>query len=156
MAKRGTSRGFVQAVNKWTRETEERSETAFQNTILELFDQVRANTPVKTGNLRDAWIVSKQGQAISSVTGPGNSPDSSGPRSGVEQSLATILTLKIGDRASIMNYATYFRRLEYGMTGFDSLGRYYNTAGRFFARQVFSRYRSIARQVATSLRMRVK
>lgn len=156
MAKRGTSRGFLQSVNKWTKETEERSTEAFQNGILDFYDELRAATPVLTGNLRDAWVASKSGNAIQTVTGPGDNPSESGNRSGIEQSLQTITNLKLGDRVDIMNNATYYRRLEFGFSGFDSLGRYYNQPGRFFARQVGARYRSIMRAAATRLRMASK
>ena len=156
MAKRGTSRGFLKAENKWTKETEQRSEDAFQNGIMDFYDALRAATPVDTGNLRDAWVVSKNGQAIQTVTGPGDSPNVSGNRSGIEQSLGTITNLKVGDRVDIMNQATYYRRLEYGFSGFDSLGRYYNQPGRFFAAQVGAKYRSIMRAAATRLRLASK
>lgn len=156
MARRGTTRGFLQSVNKWTLETEERSTEAFQNGILDFYDELRANTPVDTGNLRDAWVVSKDGEQIQTVTGPGDTPGVSGNRSGIEQSISTIMDLKLGDKASIMNQATYYRRLEYGFNGFDSLGRYYNQPGRFFTAQVGARYRSIMRAAATRLKLASK
>lgn len=154
--KRGTTRGFINSVNAWTKETEQRSEEAFQNGILDFVDALRSETPVLTGNLRDAWVVSKDGANISTVTGPGDTPNESGPRSGMEQSISTILSLKIGDRASIMNQATYFLRIERGFVGYDSLGRFYSQAGRFFAARVGSRYRSIMRAAATRLRLSSK
>ena len=156
MAKRGSTRGFIKAVNKWTRETEERSEVAFQNTILEVYDELRKNTPVDTGNLRDAWVVSKNGSPIQTVTGPGDSPSQSNNRSGISQSIATIMSLKIGDRASIMNHATYFLRIERGFVGYDSRGRFFNQQGRWFAAKVFAQYRSIARRVATALKLQMR
>lgn len=155
MAKAGTSRGFLQAVNKWTKETEERSEQAFQNTALEFYDQLRAATPVDTGNLRNS-LVASVGGSQQMVTGPGNNPSDASYRSGAETSIANIMNAKIGDRISFLYLATYARRLNYGFTGFDSLGRYYSTPGRFWIQQVGARYRSIARRVATSLRMQMK
>lgn len=154
--KRGTTRGFLNSVNAWTKETEQRSEEAFQNGILDFLDALRDETPVLTGNLRDAWVVSKNGDPISTVTGPGDNPSESGPRSGISQSIATIMSLKIGDKASIMNHATYFLRIERGFVGYDSIGRFYNQTGRFFAAKVGSRYRSIMRAAATRLRLSSK
>lgn len=154
--KRGTTRGFLNSVNAWTKETEQRSEEAFQNGILDFVDELRRETPVLTGNLRDAWVVSKSGAPISTVTGPGDTPNASGPRSGIEQSIATIMSLKLGDKASIMNQATYFLRIERGFVGYDSLGRFYNQQGRWFAARVGAKYRSIMRAAATRLRLASK
>lgn len=155
MAKAGTTRGFLQAVNKWTRETKERSEQAFQNTALEFYDALAKATPVDTGNLRNSLVASVGGNQ-QMVTGPGNSPSDSTFRSGAETSIANIMNARLGDRISFLYLATYARRLNYGFTGFDSLGRYYNQPGRFWIQQVGAQYRSIARRVATSLRMQMK
>lgn len=155
MAKAGTTRGFVQAVNKWTKETEERSETAFQNTALEFYDELRKATPVDTGNLRNS-LVASVGGSQQMVTGPGNNPSDSGFRSGAETSIANIMNAKLGDRISFLYLASYARRINDGFTGYDSLGRYFNTPGRFWIQRVGSQYRSIARRVATALRMQMK
>lgn len=155
MAKAGTTRGFVQAVNKWTKETEERSETAFQNTVLEFYDALRDATPVDTGNLRNS-LVASVGGSQQMVTGPGLNSSDSGFRSGAETSIANIMNAKLGDRISFLYSATYARRLNYGFTGYDSLGRYYNQPGRFWIQRVGAQYRSIARRVATALRMQMK
>ena len=155
MAKRGTTRGFLQAVNNWTKETEERSEQAFRNGALDFYDALAAATPVLTGNLRNSLIATVGGET-SSVTGPGNSTSDSTFRSGAESSISNIMSAKIGDRISYMYNATYFRRLNYGFTGYDSLGRYYNQAGRFWVHTVGVRYRSIMRAAASRLRMKMK
>lgn len=152
----GTTRGFLQAVNKWTREQEERSETALQNTALEFYNELRDATPVDTGNLRNSLIASVNGPAAATVTGPGSSPSDSSFRSGADQSIANIMTAKLGDKISYVYSATYARRLNYGFVGFDSLGRYYSQAGRFWIERVGSQYRSIARRVATALRLQSK
>lgn len=152
----GTTRGFLQAVNKWTRETEERSETALQNTALEFYNELRDATPVDTGNLRNSLIASVNGPAAATVTGPGSNPSDSSFRSGAEQSIANIMTAKLGDKISYVYSATYALRLNYGFVGYDSLGRFFNQAGRFWIERVGSQYRSIARRVATALRLQSK
>ena len=152
----GTTRGFLQSVNKWTRETEERSETALQNTALEFYNELRDATPVDTGNLRNSLIASVNGPSAATVTGPGSSPSDSSFRSGAEQSIANIMTAKLGDKISYVYSATYARRLNYGFVGYDSLGRFFNQAGRFWIERVGSQYRSIARRVATALRLQSK
>lgn len=152
----GTTRGFLQAVNKWTREQEERSETALQNTALEFYNELRDATPVDTGNLRNSLIASVNGPAAATVTGPGSSPSDSSFRSGAEQSIANIMTAKLGDKISYVYSATYARIQNYGYVGYDSAGRFRNVAGKFWIERVGSQYRSIARRVATALRLQSK
>jgi len=152
----GTTRGFSNAVNKWTLATQERSEQAFQNASLDFYDALAAATPVDTGNLRNSLIASVNGSASPSVTGPGNTSSDSTYRGGAEQSIGNIMSAKIGDRISYIYLASYARRLNYGFTGTDSAGRMINQAGRFWVEAVGSRYRAIMRAAATRLRMKMK
>lgn len=152
----GTTRGFLQAINRWTRETEERSETAYQNGALDFYDALSDATPVLTGNLRNSLVASVNGNAPAMVTGPGSDPDDSTFRSGAEVSISNIMSAKIGDKISYIYGAPYARRVNLGFTGFDSLQRFYSTPGRFWIEQVGSRYRSIMRAAATRLRMSMK
>lgn len=143
----GTTRGFLNAVNKWTKETEQRSEDALREGVKDFYDALRQATPVDTGNLRNSLRASKQGvQAASFPSGPGYA------NSSIAQSYGEIDSMKLGDRITLAYAATYARRLNYGFTGTDSLGRYYNQAGRFWIEAVGSRYRSIMRAAATRLR----
>lgn len=151
----GTTRGFLNSVNKWTNETEDRQETAFQNGLLDFYDALAKETPVDTGNLRNSLVAHKGGDA-SIVTGAGNTSSEIATRSGYNQSIATIMGAKIGDRISFVYHATYARRLNNGFTGFDRLGRFYNQPGRFWIERVGSRYRSIMRAAATRLKMQFK
>lgn len=152
----GTTRGFLAAVNKWTKETEERSTEAFQNGALDFYDELSKATPVLTGNLRNSLVAQVNGEGVNTVTGPGSNATDSTYRSGAEQSISAIMGLKLGDKVSYVYHATYFRRLNYGFTGFDRLGRYYNQAGRFWVQTVGMRYRSIMRAAATRLRIASK
>lgn len=149
----GTTRGFLQAVSKWTKQTEARSEAAFQNGLLDFYDALSAATPVLTGNLRNSLVASLNGGgAISTVTGPGNTPSDSTFRSGASQSIATIMSAKIGDRVSFRYGAVYAMRVNYGFTGVDAAGRMVSQPGRFWIESVGARWRSIMRNAATRLR----
>lgn len=152
----GTSRGFLQAVNKWTLETEQRSEEAFQNGALDFYDALSRETPVDTGNLRNSLVATVNGVGSTTVTGPGTNPSDSTFRGGAEQSIANIMSAKIGDKISYVYHATYARRLNLGFVGYDSLGRFYNQAGRFWIERVGSQYRSIMRAAATRLKLASK
>lgn len=151
----GTTRGFIKAVNKWTLETEQRSTDAFRNGALDFYDALSAETPVDTGNLRNSLVAHIGGDAAM-VTGPGVTSADDTYRSGANQSISNIMSANLGDKISYVYHATYARRLNLGFVGFDSLGRFYNQAGRFWIEKVGARYRSIMRAAATRLRMQVK
>lgn len=142
----GTTRGFLQAVNKWTKATKERSEEAFKIGVLDFFIHLRDTTPIDTGFLR------------SSLTAGINGNVPSGPNSAYgsvyndQRVLSVIDRLKLGDKITLVYQATYARRLEYGFTGADSLGRFYNQPGRFWITAAGAKYTSIMRAAATRLR----
>ena len=153
----GTTRGFLQSVNKWTKETEERSETAFQNGLLNFYDELARETPVDTGNLRNSLVASLNSEGDQQlVTGPGTGPQDDTYRGGAEASIAAISRAKIGDKVSFLYGATYARRLNNGFFGTDSLGRTYAQPGRFWIERVGAKYRSIMRAAATAIRMQSK
>lgn len=150
-----TTRGFLNAVNKWTKETEERSLQAYQNGALDFYDRLSQETPVLTGNLRNS-LTASVGGGQQMVTGPGNNAQDNTFRSGAETSIANIMNAKLGDRITYAYAAPYADRLNYGFTGTDSLGRHYNQPGRFWIQRVGAEYRSIMRAAATRLRMAAK
>ena len=155
MAKRGTTRSFLATVQRSVAKMEANSEEIYQNICLEFYNALSAATPVDTGNLRNSLVASVGGNQ-QMVTGPGMNPSDSAYRGGAETSIANIMGVKVGDKVSYMYHAPYFRRLEYGFVGFDSLGRYYNQPGRFWVKRVGSQYRSIARSVAARFNMEMK
>ncbi len=152
MASRGTTRGFLASVNKWTRETHERSEDAFREGSKDFYDALESATPRLTGNLRGSLVATVNGNIERS--GPTNLDYAEG--SGRAESYVNIDNAKLGDRISYKYRALYWRRLNYGMVGYDSLGRFINQAGRFWIQTVGSRYRSIMRAAASRLRMKMK
>lgn len=142
----GTTRGFSAAVNKWTKQTEQRSQDAFQMGVLDFFMHMRDTTPIDTGFLRSSLTLGKNGSVPSGPNAEYGSVQND------VQALDVIGSLKLGDRVTMVYNATYARRLEYGFTGFDSLGRYYNQAGRFWITAAGKRYVSIMRAAASRLR----
>lgn len=147
-----TTRGFLNAVNKWTRETEERSQDAFREGAKDFYDAIAAATPVDTGHLRGSLVATVNGATESQA--PTNVFYAEG--SGAAESYSNIDNAKLGDKISYRYRATYWARVNFGFVGVDSLGRMYNQAGRFWIQAVGSRYRSIMRAAATRLRMKMK
>lgn len=142
----GVSRGFSNAVNKWTKETIERSEEAFQIGSLDFFLALRTATPIDTGFLRSSLTAGINGSVDA---GP---PNAYGSVSNDVAALGVFSQLKLGDKCTMVYRATYAMRQNYGFTGYDSLGRFYNQAGKFWVEGVSAKYVSIMRAAATRLR----
>jgi len=142
----GVSRGFSNAVNKWTKAAVERSEEAFQIGTLDFFIALRDATPILSGYLRSSMVVGKNGSI------PAGPNAEYGSVYNDTRALDVIGSLKLGDKATMVYNAPYAMRQNYGFTGYDSLGRYYNQAGKFWVEAVGARYVSIMRAAATRLR----
>lgn len=142
----GTSRGFLASVNKWTRETKERSEEAFKIGVLDFVLELDRTAPYDTGNLRSSLVAGINGNVPQGPHGAFGSVYND------QRILTTIEQLKLGDKITLVYLAEYARRLEYGFTGMDSLGRFYNQPGRFWITAAGQKYRSIMRRAATRLR----
>lgn len=150
----GTQRGFLKTVQDSIKNMEEKADEVYRDGVLDFYIELRANTPVLTGNLRDAWVVSNA--ANPEPQGPTGPEGGGALTSGITESLNNIAQIKVGDRVNILNRATYFFRIERGFTGTDSLGRFYNTPGRWFAARVGSKWRGILRAAAAKHRMKMK
>jgi len=142
----GINRGFSSAVSKWTKATEERATEAFQMGSLDFFLALRDATPVDTGLLRSSLIAGKNGEV---AAGPPNLADST---SGDLAALGVFSSLKLGDKITMVYRTTYAMRVNYGFVGFDSLGRYFNQAGRHWVEAVSAKYVSIMRRAASRLK----
>jgi len=142
----GVSRGFSSAVNKWTKETLQRSEEAFQIGSLDFFLALRDATPVDTGLLRSSLTPGINGAV---AAGPPNLNDA---KSGDMAALDVFSKLKLGDKCTMVYKTTYAMRVNYGFVGMDSLGRKFNQAGRYWVEAVSARYVSIMRAAASRLR----
>lgn len=142
----GVQRGFSSAVNKWTKETIARSEEAFQVGSLDFFLALRDATPIDTGFLRSSLTAGINGSVDAGA------PNAYGSASNDTAALSVFSRLKLGDKVTMVYRATYAMRQNYGFVGADSLGRFYNQAGKFWVESVSARYVSIMRAAASRLR----
>lgn len=138
-----TSRGFLQAVNKWTRETEERSLEVFQDGSKDFYDALAVATPVDTGHLRGSLVATTRGTVESS--GPTNTYQNEG--SGAAESYMNIDAARLGDKINYNYRALYWYFVNYGTV---------HMPGRFWIQEVGARYRSIMRAAAARHKMRMK
>lgn len=95
--------------------------------------RVKALTPVVTGNLRASWVV---------VIGESNVP-----QPGQKAPLSAAIYAQPGDKLFLCNPVEYARRIEYGFTGRDSLGRHYETPGRGMLAQTITELPAITKKV---------
>lgn len=107
----GTSRGFLASVNKWTRETKERSEEAFKIGVLDFVLELDRTAPYDTGNLRSSLVAGINGNVPQGPHGAFGSVYND------QRILTTIEQLKLGDKITLVYLAEYARRLEYGLQG---------------------------------------
>lgn len=141
--KYATTRGFLNSVNKWCRETEERSLEAFQDGSKDFYDALAEATPVDTGHLRGSLVATVN--TLTESSGPTNIYTDEG--NGAAESYGNIDASKLGDRIAYRYRAGYWEYVNYGTS---------KMAGRFWVQAVGSRYRSIMRAAATRNRMRMK
>lgn len=97
------------------------------------------NVPVKTGNLARSVLVDNKPPQIIDVLAKGQ-----------DFSLG-VADLKPGDTVYIGYQAAYARRLNYGFTGEDSLGRSYNQSGYGFAEAAAARWPAIVAEQARKM-----
>ncbi len=84
--------------------------------------------PIDTGVLRRSLVSSVNGGDVAT---------------GEASYTAMIAGLDWGDTAQVRWTAAYARRMEYGFSGSDSLGRVYNQAGNFFVGNAVAPWQSI-------------
>jgi len=126
-------------VSEAVRNSKRNLERFVKSFAVELASEVIQETPVDTGNLRNSWYASQQ---------PENRDIDGLSRNAVSEIAIEAVKFKPGDVFYILNGAAYARRLEYGFSGPDSLGRVYNQPPQPYVRPVANRAQQIADRVA--------
>lgn len=146
---------FSATVDAWVLKTKERSEAVFKKSAERLSEEVKnpANLPVVTGFLRRSLMASTASMpSLDTKTAPDDKvkyPDNQG-----EINLV-INGSSLGDTIFLGFTAVYARRLNYGFTGTDSLGRKYNQAGKQFAGLAAQKWPQIVSEVVRQAKERV-
>lgn len=110
-------------LDAWARATQERMNAVVRGSAQEVARRAQTprakggRMPVDTGNLRNSFQSSLNGSTA--LTGP-------------ESYVMIAATMEAGDVAQFGWGAAYARRIEFGFTGQDSLGRTYNQQGAHF------------------------
>lgn len=149
---------FSATVTAWVRQTQLRQEAVRKESVQRLVDAMQepvakgGHLPVDTGFLRASLRAVIGDQMPAMLETPkkkgGSYQFNEGEITGV------IANAKFSDVITLAYTAAYARRLEYGFTGTDSLGRHYNQKGRGFVRRATQRWKSIVRDVCKEARQR--
>ena len=124
---------FSSDVSQWCDQATDRASALFCTIVADAVARVQELTPVDTGFLRSNWTVVKPGDA-EPVAGRVPNPQNA------------IIQSEVGDVLMIVNPTVYARRIEFGYTGEDSLGRYFNQPGRHMMQQTISEMPQIAQR----------
>ena len=131
------------SVARWVEKAKRLAPAALQATATDALARVRELTPVRTGQLRAAWQVVIGGEQLK-IDGREGSDDAL---------MARISDLTLGQTIILLNPTVYARRVEYGFTGTDSLGRHFNQAGHFMMTQTIAELPKIAERATQRVLM---
>lgn len=140
-----TPQRFLLTVDSWVEKAKAAPMAVIRETVQDLNNEIIANTPVVTGNLRGSYFA-----AVNSI------PSGAGTAGRVSSVAINALAANLnpGDVYFMGNTAAYARRIEYGFVGADSLGRQYNQQGRFYMRRALERVDEIAAAAAARIASR--
>lgn len=133
----------------WEDWAKEKLDALARQSCFEMAERVVELTPVDVGFLRGSW------QPSLGETGKlkdAGADDPSGAVAFVEIA-AIVAQMEAGDRFHMLNNAAYAMRMEFGFTGEDALGRYYDQPGRFFVSDTVAAWKSTVSRVALELGM---
>jgi len=116
-----TPQQFDIDVQKWIGKAHSNARAVVVESLFDIFEEVIRLQPVLSGNLRRSWFAAINARP-------------SGTENGNDDAFAQVNmvypTVDPGDIIYTSNFAAYSRRIELGFVGEDSLGRFYNQAGR--------------------------
>jgi len=124
---------FAAQVKAWGEKAKRNTALVFRESVQSLARDLTYHTPLVTGNLRRSLMSSTVSMP---TTRDGEFAEISG------QTEFTIAGLEIGDTFYLGFQAKYARRVNYGFTGADSLGRNYNQSGQFFVEATAAKWQS--------------
>ena len=140
---------FADAVDQWTKETEQRMTAVWRQSIddlAEVMNRTRANggrLPHLTGTLMRSLLASTAGPIPMGAPGA--------KYAGTDIGLTTA-GLQLDQTVWLGYQAIYARRMNYGFVGEDSLGRNYNQAGAHFVEGAIAEWPNIVRMAVSKIK----
>lgn len=138
---------YVASLDDWVAQVKVDLAAVARQSIYALAFDVVTDTPVDLGFLRGNWQPS-----IGAIPPPKETValDPGGGLAAADLAVS-LANLTLGDTFYYTNACVYARRLEYGFVGHDSLGRYYNQAGRYYVTNNVARWDEIVQAKAMEL-----
>lgn len=150
------TQSFTASVEAWSEKAIRNAELVVKGSSVDVFEIMTRRQPsVKEtgGTFVEGRVPVDEGELIGSVvvevagvqTGQGVV---AGKNSAPPDFEASVFGMALGDDVLSAFTAPHARRLEYGFSGTDSLGRTYSTQGRFFVRNAIQQWETIVAQNA--------
>lgn len=170
MAKGGKAYAFGQGtftaqIEQWAGMTQDNIRSVFQESAVRVIEKMQevgpsvarggggaGHMPVDLGFLRASLIASLNTPSNKVATPPSRTGAYSYDEGQVS---LIILAAQLGDSIFAVYTAAYARRMEYGFTGTDSLGREYNHEGYGFVRLAAQQWGSIVAEVVKDAKSRL-
>lgn len=147
---------FSAQIDEWCKKVPKRVELVFKKSAERVAEEVKnpVNMPVVTGFLRRSLKASTA--AMPSID-PTAAPEKAGAYADNQGEINLVIAgASLGDTIFLGFTAAYARRMNYGFTGTDSLGRTYNQAGRQFVGLAAQKWPQIVAEVTAEAKVRVK
>jgi hypothetical protein len=141
---------FSADVDAWVLETEKRINAVIRESTQRVISTMQENVPYQHGFLRASLVI-----AVNTELPKADRTEEDGLGPYTESYLQMqIGNLNGGDKIIAGYTMVYARRLEYGFTGTDSLGRSYNQAPRGWVRAAAQQWKGIVQQVTMEAKAR--
>lgn len=138
-------------IDQWVEATEKRKNAVFRDATQRIIDIMQSTVPVKDGFLRASLVVAVNSPPPAADKKKGDSSNVYNPAA----IQAAISKAVAGDRIVAAYTMVYARRLEFGFTGVDSLGRNYNQPARGWARLAAQQWAEVVAQSGAAAKARV-
>lgn len=147
-----TQSSFTATVSAWVRKSEKRMIAVFKESAQQVGLEVKGKTPVDTGFLRASLLASTSSMPLIDRE---TRPEKNAVIADNNAEIALVIAgASLGDTIYFGFTAAYARRIEYGFSGEDSLGRKYNQTGVGMVRLTAQRWPDIVREVAAKAKAR--
>lgn len=147
-------KSFSASVSDWVRQSERRVNAVFKQSAQDVILEVKAKTPVDTGFLRAGLMVSTS--AMPMIDRDANNPEGRTVADTDAQIALVIAGAQPGQTIYAGFTAAYARRIEYGFSGQDSLGRTYNQEGAGMVKLAAQNWPTIVARNAALAKARVE
>jgi len=146
---RGQAR-FANEVDEWVQQTEKRINAVFRLSTQKTIRHMQENVPYRDGFLRASLVV-----LVNQDPPPPNKSDKDGMGEYTDAYMQVAIAGAVaGDRITAAYTMEYARRLEFGFTGTDSLGRSYNQAPRGWTRMAAQMWKKFVDEATVEAKAR--